>query len=288
MALHQLATKGRALLQRAAADGTLGRASYSTLPEDLAAAAARARFPTRRFQPVDGVGAAAEAAGAPPAAAAAAAQQAAAQQVQVGAFRVGRRPAWCAQPFLQVLPIVWTCACCTAHPRGPKTGLRPLPRLAQPPLGCCRGSGASCRAASSSGGRRCIGEEVWVSIEEVWVSSAGRRRGGWQGGRAACAHFAGGPDALSRPALHAWQADRKIVLLSSHACWNYAARQATQPPLQEHACPAVCGPFPLLPAAAREHAPAVMPACLEHQWAAICPVAGGCLLWASRSSCSTG
>lgn len=83
MALRQLATHARALLQRGAAGGELSRASFSTLPEDLAAAAARARFPTRRFQPAGGVGAAAEGAGAPPAAAAAAAQQAAAQQVQV-------------------------------------------------------------------------------------------------------------------------------------------------------------------------------------------------------------
>ena len=88
MALRQLATQARTLLQRATADGALARASYSTLPEDLAAASARAKFPIRRFQPGGGAGAAAEAAGAPPAAAAAAAQQAAAQQVQVGASAV--------------------------------------------------------------------------------------------------------------------------------------------------------------------------------------------------------
>ncbi|PRW05773.1 ankyrin repeat family [Chlorella sorokiniana] len=81
--MRRLATKARALLQLAAADGALASRPYSTLPPDVAAAASRAKFPTRRFQPAGGAGAAAEAAGAPPAAAAAAAQQAAAQQVQV-------------------------------------------------------------------------------------------------------------------------------------------------------------------------------------------------------------
>lgn len=84
MACRRMLLAGRELLRAAAADGLaptggLGqRAAFSSLPDDLAVAAARARFPARRaVQP----SAAAEAAAAAPQAAAADAAAAVAKQV---------------------------------------------------------------------------------------------------------------------------------------------------------------------------------------------------------------
>ena len=93
MSLRQLVNQGQALLRRAAAGeaagGTLQRSAFSTLPDDLATAALKARFPARRPMPSASSAAAGEgaAAGVSPAAAA---QQAAAKEVQVGASR-----SWC-------------------------------------------------------------------------------------------------------------------------------------------------------------------------------------------------
>jgi hypothetical protein len=93
MSLRQLLNQGQALLRRAAAEGTAGgtlqRSAFSTLPDDLATAALKARFPARRPVPSASSAAAGEgaAAGVSPAAAA---QQAAAKEVQVGASR-----SWC-------------------------------------------------------------------------------------------------------------------------------------------------------------------------------------------------
>lgn len=89
MSLRQLLNQGQALLRRAAAEGaaggTLQRSAFSTLPDDLATAALKARFPARRPLPSASSAAAADgaAAGVSPAAAA---QQAAAKEVQVGAL----------------------------------------------------------------------------------------------------------------------------------------------------------------------------------------------------------
>ena len=177
MALRKLATQARALLQRGAAGGELSRASFSTLPEDLAAAAARARFPARRFQPAGGAGAAAEAAGVPPAAAAAAAQQAAAQQVQVGEPLLLNRAGCGGKVVLHQLPIVRAYNTCRSPPHDPHTHLPLAPRLAQPPHGCFPGSGGSCRAASSSGGRRCTGEWSWGEGRGRHERLAGRQDG---------------------------------------------------------------------------------------------------------------
>ncbi|KAL4423163.1 hypothetical protein ABPG77_007816 [Micractinium sp. CCAP 211/92] len=106
--MRQLAIQSQALLRRVAADGLAcsglsaaqARAAFSTLPEDLAAAASRAKWPVRRTVPAAAAGgsvaAAAAAAAETPAATgaaaavaaatgtAAAANEAAAKQVQAG------------------------------------------------------------------------------------------------------------------------------------------------------------------------------------------------------------
>lgn len=164
MACRRLVLQGRELLLRAAADGLgqptslLQRSAFSTLPDDLAAAAARARFPVRRpLQPSAAAeAAAAEAAAAATPAAATAAQQAAAKQVQVGTFR-------CCAASIGIAAAVGVSLPALVHP----SMLRPAvtrpgddrrclflfsylpptnPQQARP--GCFPGRSASCREAT--------------------------------------------------------------------------------------------------------------------------------------------
>ena len=73
---------------------------------------------------------------------------------------------------------------CLGYRMAPCIAFRPPIPLAQPLRGCCLGSGGSCRAASSSGGRKCTGETSWLqrNVLENRVPGSGCAAGCWAGG----------------------------------------------------------------------------------------------------------